>query len=269
MAGLNLTCHPKGFGHQIACSTRYAGSRESAVYNENVSGGDWRNTRLRRLGRMHDYRGVRGSSLGHAAIGRRASTLGAVLLAAIGCGNHSGVGPNAESKDAAEESRHVCTEAGVSVLYSTDGGTASQPSVANDQVIIATTSAIVVVPRSGGAPTVISSEVTASSAVVLNGIVYFRGLEIIPNANPALPSQSVPTLYSVPLAGGSTKAIEGFGGFTPLAADDTSIYLGGNASAIRRWTPASGGSIDLPMPPGILVDDIAVAGNYVYIAAQD
>jgi hypothetical protein len=155
------------------------------------------------------------------------------------------------------------------VLDNADGGSPSPPTISGDKIIWTTTDSVIAVPQSGGTPMTVASEHDVANAVVVGDVIYFHGLKLVPNSDPSIPPQAVAVVYSVPLAGGTPTIIDDLGDLLPLAADDSSIYLGGNAVAIRRWTPASGESSDLRIDTGLLVDDIAIAGDYVYVAAQD
>lgn len=191
-----------------------------------------------------------------------AAAIGALVSVGMGCGDGG--------SRVASGPRNGCgANVAATTLFTSTGETVSQPVLAPNEVIFATTDAILGIALAGGMPTTLAREKAPSAPVLLNGVLYFGGLKIVPNVDPAAPPQSVPTLYSVPVAGGDSTAMTGMGELTPVAADDTSLYLKGNAAAIRRWTPSSGSSIDLPLDFGISIDDIAVSGNYVYVAAQD
>ena len=84
-----------------------------------------------------------------------------------------------------------------------------------------------------------------------------------------VPAESVPTLYDVPIAGGNVLTIPAFSSSVPLGSDDSSLYLSVGSTRIQRWNPMSQLSVNLDIDPTILVDDVAIAGNYVYLAAQD
>lgn len=156
-------------------------------------------------------------------------------------------------------------------LYSaSDGGIVAQPVVSDGTVFIATTDTVVTVPIAGGAAYgVLAQESTPHGLAVLSGFVYFAGLEIVPSMNAMVPAESVPTLYQVAVGGGTVSAVPGFGSFVPLASDDTSLYLNVGSTRVLRWNPTSDLSVDLDIDSTLLVDDIAIAGDYLYLAAQD
>lgn len=198
--------------------------------------------------------------------------LAAMVPLSFGCSNSSRV----EQSDAGSEQ----TDAGSVVncdpntqpitLYSaSDGGIVEQPVVSDGTVFIATTDTVVTVPVDGGAYGVLAQESTPHGLAVLSGLVYFAGLEIVPSMNAMVPAESVPTFYQVPVGGGTVSAVPGIGSFVPLASDDTSLYLDEGAGRIVRWNPTSNVSVDLDNDLTLLVDDIAIAGDYLYLAAQD
>jgi len=211
--------------------------------------------------------------------------LGAMMSLSFGCSNSSRVEQtDAGSTDAgstdAGSTDTGSTDAGSVVscdpntqpitLYSaSDGGIVQQPVVSDGTVFIATTDTVVTVPVTGGTYGVLAQESTPHGLAVLSGLVYFAGLKIVPNMDPMLPPDSVPTFYQVPVGGGTVSAVPGIGSFVPLASDDTSLYLDEGAGSIVRWNPTSNMSVDLDMDLTLLVDDIAIAGGYLYLAAQD
>jgi hypothetical protein len=210
--------------------------------------------------------------------------LGGMVPLSFGCSNSSRVEQtDAGSTDAGsrvEQTDAGSTDAGSVVscdpntqpitLYSaSDGGIVAQPVVSDGTVFIATTDTVVTVPVAGGAYGVLAQESTPHGLAVLSGLVYFAGLEIVPSMNAMVPAESVPTLYQVAVGGGTVSAVPGFGSFVPLASDDTSLYLNVGSTRVLRWNPTSDMSVDLDIDSTLLVDDIAIAGDYLYLAAQD
>jgi hypothetical protein len=199
--------------------------------------------------------------------------LGAMVSLSFGCSNSSRVeqtdGGSVEQTDAGSVVGCDPNTQPIALYMPSEGGLVAQPVVSDGTVFIATTDTVVTVPVAGGAYGVLAQESTPHGLAVLSGLVYFAGLEIVPSMDPMVPAESVPTLYEVPVGGGAASAVPGFGSFVPLASDDTSLYLGAGAGRIVRWNPTSNMSVDLDIDSTLLVDDLAIAGDYLYLAAQD
>ena len=195
--------------------------------------------------------------------------LGAMVPLSFGCSNSSRVEQNDAGSDAGSVVSCDPNTQPITLYSASDGGIVQQPVVSDGTVFIATTDTVVTVPVAGGADGVLAQESTPHGLAVLSGLVYFAGLEIVPSMNAMVPDESVPTFYQVPVGGGTVSAVPGFGLFVPLASDDTSLYIDAGSTLILRWNPTSNMSVDLDIDSTLLVDDIAIAGDYLYLAAQD
>jgi hypothetical protein len=189
-------------------------------------------------------------------------------LLLLSCGGTSHV-EKADSHPATHPAANCDPSIGATTLYTATDGTLAQAVISGSVVVIAATNSVGAVPVSGGTYEVLAQEVAPHGLAVLSGLVYFEGLDMVPGVDATAPDESVPTLFQVPVDGGALATIPNFGSFVPLASDDTSLYLSAGSARILRWDPTAATSIELDIDSTLLVDDVTVAGDYVYVAAQD
>jgi hypothetical protein len=189
-------------------------------------------------------------------------------LSVISCAGHSPTIDSGPSSSSAQQL--VCaTRPGVTQLYMLGEAAATQPVVTGDQVLLAVTESLLTVPLTGGAPNTLAVAEDPTAPVVLDGIAYFQALAAVgaPDAQGKQPSQS--QVYAVAVAGGDATPMPSLDTLTPVAADDSALYLEGNSSGLERWTPPSGTASNLPVDAGLLIDGMTIQGDYVYVAGQD
>jgi hypothetical protein len=191
-------------------------------------------------------------------------------LGAVGCAGHS-ESPSTEPAPSPSSAQQLscATGPGVTQIYMLGEAAATQPVVTGDQVLLAVTASLLAVPVAGGAPSTLAVAEDPTAPVVLDGIAYFQALAAVgaPDAQGKQPTQS--QVYAVAATGGDAVLVPSLSTFMPVVADRSSLYLNENSSGFERWTPPSGTANDLPVDAGLLIDSMAVQGDYVYVAAQD
>ena len=177
---------------------------------------------------------------------------------------------DASQHDSAAGALEAGIGCGVVSLYDFEGAAPTQPFLTGTDLIIATTTSVVDVSVVSRVPRRLTSATSLSMAVVLDGGVYFKGAVPVAGANPdaAGPVASEAHVFMVPLVGGSPTEYPALGEASPVAADDTSIYLE-SAGRVVRWTPKTGNTVSLPIDVGWVVDGVSLQGDYLYLAAQD
>jgi hypothetical protein len=177
------------------------------------------------------------------------SAYSALAVGAVGCGASDPLaGASGPSTTSAQQVKCV-TGSGVTTVYTIpNAGFAYQPAVAGDRMVLATIHSLLTIPIAGGAPTTLASADEPSAPVVLNGTVYFQALQ--------------GGTFSVAIASGDATPVPPLSGLAPVAVDELSLYLSMNLNSLKRWIPASGTLIDLPIGTGLLIDAVAVQGDY-------
>ena len=127
------------------------------------------------------------------------------------------------------------------------------------------------VPASGGPDMTIANADEPSALAVLNGVAYFTAFQPVgsPDSNGKQSSQTV--FESVPVSGGDPTVLPDVAvGNLARATDDDSLYFDGlGPASVVKLTPPSMTPVTLALEAALLIDAIAVHGDYVYVAGQD
>jgi hypothetical protein len=187
------------------------------------------------------------------------------LALMLGCG-----GGHAENPEA-EMAAKCLGGGGVRSITDLNFRTATQPIAVDNGVVLGTTDAIISVSISSGTMTTLTSAESPSNVAILEGNVYYSGLEPVaaPEQDAGVPIPSQQQFFAVPIAGGPAAPVPSLMHFIPVGVDDSALFLINGSLTLERWSPPSGEPTVLAMDNELLVDAVTVQGGFVYIAAQD
>lgn len=197
----------------------------------------------------------------------RARLLLGVSLLVNACSGTADQGGAPDSSAEAETWGPCVSGSGSSTLMTVP--IATQPAVDGSDLILAASNALLRVPLAGGEPETLVEARSPSAPIVLASQAYFSA-EMLVGATDANGKQmSGQGLFAVPLAGGEPGYLPELGNFAPVAEDGAALYVDTHGRGFERWDPKSDALVELRVDTGLLVDAVAVYGDFVYVAAQD